>query len=37
MKKNKSDPVGMADAVMSWYTTVYLPIVGMLKKKKFIA
>ena len=33
MQKNQSEPVGMADAVMSWYNTVYLPIIGMLKKR----
>lgn len=33
MQKNQSEPVGMADAVMSWYNTVYLPVIGMLKKR----
>ena len=33
MQKNQSEPVGMTDAVMSWYNTVYLPVIGMLKKR----
>ena len=33
MQKKRNEEVGMADAVMSWYNTVYLPVVGMLKKR----
>ena len=33
MQKKRNKEVRMADAVMSWYNTVYLPVVGMLKKR----